>query len=79
MNFLARNLWSNRFGYHLQNIQTMTEAGWNYMLTCISFKESEDISVLLSVILFLNNMLIPSNFKHYITERGPYYKVENII
>lgn len=66
MNFLGRNLWSNRFGYHLQNTETMTEAGWNYMPTCISFKESYD-------------MWIPSNFKHYITETGPYYKMENII
>jgi hypothetical protein len=42
MNFLERNLWSNRFGNHLQNIQTMTEDGWNYMLSCSIFKESED-------------------------------------
>jgi hypothetical protein len=27
MNFLGRNLWSNMFGNHLQNIQTITEVG----------------------------------------------------
>jgi hypothetical protein len=49
---LIMNLWSNRFGNHLQNCKTYND--WSgmelQMLSCFIFKESEDSSLLLSVI-----------------------------